>query len=31
VRAAQEIGLPRIQEECPHFRAWLNQLETLLE
>jgi len=31
VRAAQEIGLPRIQEECPHFRALLNQLETLLE
>jgi len=31
VRAAQEIGLPRIQAECPHFRAWLNQLETLLE
>jgi hypothetical protein len=31
VRAAQEIGLARIQAECPHFRAWLNQLETLLE
>jgi hypothetical protein len=26
-----EIGLARIQEECPHFRSWLNQLETLLE
>jgi hypothetical protein len=28
VRAAQEIGLARIQEECPHFRAWLTQLAT---
>jgi hypothetical protein len=31
VLAVLEIGLARIQEECPHFRAWLNQLETLLE
>jgi hypothetical protein len=31
VRAAQEIGLARIREECPHFRSWLQQLETLLE
>ena len=31
VLAAVEIGLARIQEECPHFRAWLNRLETLLE
>ncbi len=29
VLAVLEIGLARIQEECPHFRAWLNQLETL--
>jgi Domain of unknown function (DUF4276) len=31
VLAVLEIGLTRILEECPHFRAWLNQLETLLE
>jgi hypothetical protein len=31
VLAVLEIGFDRIQEECPHFRAWLNQLETLLE
>jgi hypothetical protein len=31
VRAVQEIGLTRICEECPHFRAWLRRLETLLE
>jgi Domain of unknown function (DUF4276) len=31
ILAVLEIGLTRIQEECPHFRAWLNQLETLLE
>jgi hypothetical protein len=31
VRAVQEIGLARIREECPHFRAWLSRLETLLE
>ena len=29
--AVLEIGLTRIQEECPHFREWLNQLGTLLE
>ncbi len=29
--AAQAIGLTRIQQECPHFRAWLNQLKTRLE
>ncbi len=31
VRAVQEIGLARIQDECPHFRSWLQRLETLLE
>jgi len=31
VLAVLEIGLARIQEECPHFRAWLQQLETLLK
>jgi hypothetical protein len=31
VLAVLEIGLARIQEECPHFRAWLKRLETLLE
>jgi Domain of unknown function (DUF4276) len=31
VLAVLEIGLTRILEECPHFRAWLNRLETLLE
>jgi Domain of unknown function (DUF4276) len=31
VLAVLEIGLARIQQECPHFRAWLNQLATLLE
>jgi hypothetical protein len=29
--AVLEIGLTRIQEECPHFREWLNQLGALLE
>jgi hypothetical protein len=31
VLAVLEIGLARIQEECPHFRAWLTQLATHLE
>ena len=31
VLAVLEIGLDRIQEECPHFRSWLNQLATPLE
>jgi hypothetical protein len=30
VLAVLEIGLARIREECPHFRAWLNRLETLV-
>lgn len=25
----QEIGLDRIRQECPHFNAWLTQLENL--
>jgi hypothetical protein len=25
--AVLEIGLQRIQEQCPHFRDWLNRLE----
>ena len=28
-RAAEEIGLPRIRQECPLFNAWLAKLETL--
>ena len=28
-RAASEMGLARIREECPHFAAWLTQLESL--
>jgi len=31
VLAVLEIGLDRIRNECPHFRSWLQQLETLLE
>ena len=31
VLAVVEIGLNRIRNECPHFRSWLQQLETLLE
>ncbi len=31
VLAVQEIGLARIQDECPHFRSWLQRLETLLK
>jgi Domain of unknown function (DUF4276) len=27
--AALEIGLPRIRSECPHFNAWINDLEGL--
>ena len=27
-RAALEIGLERIRAECPHFRSWLERLET---
>jgi hypothetical protein len=26
VLAVLEIGLARIQEQCPHFRAWLKRL-----
>ena len=28
--AVLEIGLPRIRSECPHFDAWLKQLESLV-
>ncbi len=28
-RAALEIGLPKIRQECPLFNAWLSKLETL--
>jgi hypothetical protein len=28
--AVLEIGLNRIREECPHFAAWLDKLESLL-
>ena len=27
--AALEIGFDRIRSECPHFRAWLERLESL--
>ena len=27
--AVQEIGLPRIREQCPHFSDWLRHLENL--
>jgi hypothetical protein len=30
-RAAAASGIPRISQECPHFRAWLEWLETLTE
>jgi hypothetical protein len=26
---AQEIGLSKIRQKCPHFNQWLNMLETL--
>lgn len=29
VLAILEIGLDRIRQECPHFKAWLDQLESL--
>lgn len=29
--AALEIGLDRIRQECPHFHAWLIQLESRIE
>jgi hypothetical protein len=28
VLAVLEIGLPRIRAECPHFNAWISQLES---
>mgnify|MGYP001627453516 CR=1 FL=1 len=27
--AAQEIGLPAIERECPHFKGWLDKLRSL--
>lgn len=30
VQAAQEIGLQRIREQCPHFNDWLTRLESLV-
>jgi hypothetical protein len=27
--AAQAIGLPRMRQECPHFNAWMDRLESL--
>ena len=27
--AIQEIGLDTIRDQCPHFRAWLERLESL--
>lgn len=29
VQAASEIGMEKIRQECPHFRAWLDKLESL--
>jgi hypothetical protein len=27
--AAQAVGITRMRQECPHFRAWVEQLEAL--
>lgn len=29
--AAKAVGIDRIRQECPHFRAWIEQLEALAE
>ncbi len=31
LQAVQEIGLPKIRKECPHFSNWLSRLENLAE
>jgi len=31
LRAAKAVGLDKMRQECPHFRAWLEQLEALGE
>ena len=28
-RAAQQIGLAKMQEQCPHFRDWIHQLKSI--
>jgi len=30
-RAAQVVGIENMRRECPHFRAWIEQLEALAE
>jgi hypothetical protein len=27
--AAEHIGLPRMEQECPHFRGWMDRLRAL--
>jgi hypothetical protein len=29
ITIASDIGLQKIRQECPHFNAWLTQLENL--
>lgn len=29
IRAAEKIGLAKMQEQCPHFRDWINQLKSI--
>lgn len=31
LRAARSVGIERMRRECPHFRAWIDQLERLVE
>jgi hypothetical protein len=31
ITIASDIGLQKIRQECPHFNAWLTQLENLVE
>ena len=28
-QAAQQIGLPKKRDQCPHFRAWIDQLMSI--
>jgi hypothetical protein len=27
--AARAVGIPRMREECPHFRSWINRIQNL--
>jgi len=29
-RAAAAVGIPKMRQECPHFREWINLLEALV-